>query len=215
MRAKGRDVVLIGHAGHPEVEGTMGRFDARTADASPRRERRDVANLKCATRELAFVTQTTLSVDDTRGSCWTPRAALSRARDTAQGRHLLCHAEPPGRGEEARRQHCDVLVVVGSPRAPIRTACARCAEAPACPAISSTARTTCDRNGSTDKQCRGRHRGRLGARSCWCSRSWPACSSGAGRDPTKWSAAKRTSCLRCRRNCGWIVLHRPRDQTDD
>ena len=62
--ARGFDVVLIGHAGHPEVEGTMGRIDGTVhliseAAEVDRLEPRDPS-------KLAFVTQTTLSVDDTR-----------------------------------------------------------------------------------------------------------------------------------------------------
>ena len=61
---KGFEVVLIGHAGHPEVEGTMGRIDGRVHLIS---EVADVAHLEPSDPErLAFVTQTTLSVGDTR-----------------------------------------------------------------------------------------------------------------------------------------------------
>ena len=68
---KGRDVVLIGHAGHPEVEGTLGQWFRNP----PRSNRiylvespEDVNSLEVSfPDELAFVTQTTLSVDDTRG----------------------------------------------------------------------------------------------------------------------------------------------------
>src|SRR5579871_6259903 len=63
----GRDVILIGHAGHPEVEGTMGRFD--TSFGGNIHLIQNVADAqRFAAREpasLAFVTQTTLSVDDT------------------------------------------------------------------------------------------------------------------------------------------------------
>ena len=60
----GRDIVLIGHDGHPEVEGTMGRIDGMVyLVATPE----DVAELTVRDpRHLAYVTQTTLSVDDTR-----------------------------------------------------------------------------------------------------------------------------------------------------
>ena len=64
---EGREVVLIGHAGHPEVEGTMGQFDAGSGGRihlveSPA----DVAGLPVRDpSRLAFVTRTTLSVDDT------------------------------------------------------------------------------------------------------------------------------------------------------
>ena len=61
---KGREVILIGHAGHPEVEGTQGRIPGgvhlvSSADDVPQVQVRDPEN-------VAYVTQTTLSVDDTR-----------------------------------------------------------------------------------------------------------------------------------------------------
>jgi 4-hydroxy-3-methylbut-2-enyl diphosphate reductase len=62
--SKGYEVILIGHAGHPEVEGTMGRINGPVHLISDAEE---VAHLQPANPDkLAFVTQTTLSVDDTR-----------------------------------------------------------------------------------------------------------------------------------------------------
>src|SRR4029450_11144336 len=62
--AKGYEVILIGHAGHPEVEGTMGRIKGRVHLIS---EADEGASLEPADPEkIAFVTQTTLRVDDTR-----------------------------------------------------------------------------------------------------------------------------------------------------
>jgi 4-hydroxy-3-methylbut-2-en-1-yl diphosphate reductase len=62
--ANGFDVVLIGHAGHPEVEGTMGRITGRVHLIS---NVEDVAGIEPGDpSKLAFITQTTLSVDDTR-----------------------------------------------------------------------------------------------------------------------------------------------------
>ncbi len=61
---QGREVVLIGHAGHPEVEGTMGQIPGRVHLISTVDE---VATLKVGNPDLlAYVTQTTLSIDDTR-----------------------------------------------------------------------------------------------------------------------------------------------------
>lgn len=64
---EGRDVLLIGHAGHPEVEGTMGRFD--TSHGGQIHLIEDVADAEAVevndAERLATVTQTTLSVDDT------------------------------------------------------------------------------------------------------------------------------------------------------
>ena len=62
--ARGREVVLIGHAGHPEVIGTIGQIPGTVHLVS---KVEDVAKLKIAhPDQLAFVTQTTLSIDDTR-----------------------------------------------------------------------------------------------------------------------------------------------------
>ncbi len=61
---QGREIILIGHAGHPEIEGTMGRINGKVHLISRAEE---VAGLTVSDPEkLAFITQTTLSVDDTR-----------------------------------------------------------------------------------------------------------------------------------------------------
>ena len=64
---EGRESILIGHAGHPEVEGTMGQYDkANGGDIYLVEDEADVARLQVRDPDtLAFVTQTTLSVDDT------------------------------------------------------------------------------------------------------------------------------------------------------
>ena len=62
---QGRECVLIGHAGHPEVEGTMGQYTSKDGGMYLVETPEDVAKLKVKKPdELAFVTQTTLSVDD-------------------------------------------------------------------------------------------------------------------------------------------------------
>jgi 4-hydroxy-3-methylbut-2-enyl diphosphate reductase len=62
---QGRDVVLIGHAGHAEVEGTLGRLSGPVHLVA---SAEDVADLKVERPDhVAYITQTTLSVDDTRG----------------------------------------------------------------------------------------------------------------------------------------------------
>jgi 4-hydroxy-3-methylbut-2-en-1-yl diphosphate reductase len=62
---EGRECVLIGHAGHPEVEGTIGQYDNAEAGAYLVENEQDVAKLQIKNPDtLAYVTQTTLSVDD-------------------------------------------------------------------------------------------------------------------------------------------------------
>jgi len=78
---EGRDVILIGHSGHPEVEGTMGRFDTRWGGRIHLVEvPDDVAGLDVKDpASVAFVTQTTLSMDDTARVIEAVRAPVSPA----------------------------------------------------------------------------------------------------------------------------------------
>jgi 4-hydroxy-3-methylbut-2-enyl diphosphate reductase len=112
----GRDVVLIGHAGHPEVEGTMGQWDPSNAGAIHLVETPDCV-LHIAPRDpnqLAYVTQTTLSVDDTKAVI----EALRRRFPAILGpRHDdICYATQ-NRQDAVRKlgQQCDLVLVVGSP----------------------------------------------------------------------------------------------------
>jgi 4-hydroxy-3-methylbut-2-enyl diphosphate reductase len=110
-----RDVILVGHRGHPEVEGTMGRFDASFGGQIHLIEKvADVATLKVRDPErLAFVTQTTLSVDDTAEIVDAlrqrfPALATPRKED-------ICYATQ-NRQDAVKKllEQCDVLLVVGS-----------------------------------------------------------------------------------------------------
>jgi len=111
----GRDVVLIGHAGHPEVEGTMGQWDPANAGAIHLVETPEcVAKLQPRNpEEIAFATQTTLSIDDTRVVI----DALQRRFPAIQGpRHDdICYATQ--NRQLASKQiaaHSDLVIVVGS-----------------------------------------------------------------------------------------------------
>lgn len=112
---EGRDVILIGHAGHPEIEGTMGRFDAsfggrifliQSVEDVETFVARDPDN-------LAFVTQTTLSMDDTTEIVSALRRrfpSLSTPR-----KEDICYATQ-NRQDAVKKllEKCDVIVVVGS-----------------------------------------------------------------------------------------------------
>jgi 4-hydroxy-3-methylbut-2-enyl diphosphate reductase len=113
---QGRDVVLIGHAGHPEVEGTMGQFDESQGGRMMLVEKpEDVAALTPRDPDrLAFVTQTTLSVDDTRRVVEAlqdrfPQLSSPRKED-------ICYATQ-NRQDAVKRlvEQCDIVLVVGSP----------------------------------------------------------------------------------------------------
>jgi len=109
--AQGREIVLVGHAGHAEVEGTIGQVPGKvhlvqTVD--------DVSRLQVADPDkLAYITQTTLSVDDTRGII----AALTARFPTIVGPDVrdICYATQ--NRQQAVRELAgavDMILVVGS-----------------------------------------------------------------------------------------------------
>ena len=113
----GRDVVLIGHDGHPEVEGTMGQWkrEAGTGQIYLVEDIEDVAALQVSQPDnLAYTTQTTLSVDDTRVVI----EALKARFPTIQGPRNddICYATQ-NRQDAVRElaSQCDLVLVVGSP----------------------------------------------------------------------------------------------------
>lgn len=113
----GRDVVLIGHAGHPEVEGTMGQWNRESGAGRIYlvEDIDDVAALQVAQPEnLAYTTQTTLSVDDTVGII----DALKAKFPALQGpkNDDICYATQ-NRQDAVRdlARQCDLVLVVGSP----------------------------------------------------------------------------------------------------
>lgn len=115
--AKGdMDAILIGHAGHPEVEGTMGRFDTSFGGRIHLVEDvEDVAKLDFERdKSLAFVTQTTLSMDDTAN-------VIDALKDrfpaiNAPRKDDICYATQ-NRQDAVKllSRHCEVVLVVGSP----------------------------------------------------------------------------------------------------
>ena len=112
----GVDAVLIGHAGHPEVEGTMGRFDPQYGGRIHLIEDvMDVANLDLPTdTDLAFVTQTTLSMDDTAEVIDALKNKFPKIH--APRKDDICYATQ--NRQDAVKElaaRCQVVLVVGSP----------------------------------------------------------------------------------------------------
>ncbi len=111
----GRDVILVGHLGHPEVEGTMGRFDPSHGGRIQLVETvEDAAALEVSDpSRLALVTQTTLSVDDTARIF----AALRQRFPTmvTPRKEDICYATQ-NRQDAVKQlvEQCDVVIVVGS-----------------------------------------------------------------------------------------------------
>jgi len=113
---EGREVVLIGHTGHPEVEGTMGQYDAGLGgDIYLVETPDDVAQLSVRDpQKLAFVTQTTLSVDDTARVIDALRARFPAL--LGPRKEDICYATQNRQDAvKSMVKRCDVMLVVGSP----------------------------------------------------------------------------------------------------
>ena len=112
MRERGFEIVMIGHKGHPEVEGTLGQSNGgmylvETPD--------DVARLHVSDPDkLAYVTQTTLSVDDAARVVDALRARFPNI--TGPKKDDICYATQNRQDAvKALAPQCDVVIVVGSP----------------------------------------------------------------------------------------------------
>lgn len=112
MRASGKEIIMIGHKGHPEVEGTMGQADGGMYLVETPE---DVAQLKVTDESnLAFVTQTTLSVDDANKVI----DALKTRFPGIAGpkKDDICYATQNRQDAvKVLAKDCDLVIVVGSP----------------------------------------------------------------------------------------------------
>ena len=114
--AEGRECILIGHRGHPEVEGTMGQYDRRAGgEIYLIEDEQQVATLAVRNPDkLSYVTQTTLSMDDTARVI----DALRRHFPNIQGprKDDICYATQ-NRQDAVKHMavDCDLMLVVGSP----------------------------------------------------------------------------------------------------
>ena len=110
---EGRKVILIGHAGHPEVVGTLGQLPGEAITLVENVAQVDALSVDDADR-LAYVTQTTLSVDDTAEIV----AALERRFPAIEGprREDICYATTNRQAAvKAITSRCDALIVLGAP----------------------------------------------------------------------------------------------------
>ena len=109
----GRDVVLIGHNGHPEIEGTMGQYKSKTGHIHLVETIDDIDNLVINNNNLAYVTQTTLSIDDTEQII--ERLIKKFPNIKAPIKDDICYATQ-NRQDAVKSilKFCDSLIVIGS-----------------------------------------------------------------------------------------------------
>ncbi len=115
MRREGKEIIMIGHQGHPEVEGTMGQIEGEDRGMYLVETEEDAETLQVKdTGNLAYVTQTTLSVDDAARIV----DALKKRFPLIKGpkKDDICYATQ--NRQDAVKQmvdKCDLVIVVGSP----------------------------------------------------------------------------------------------------
>ncbi|MDE2117852.1 MAG: 4-hydroxy-3-methylbut-2-enyl diphosphate reductase [Betaproteobacteria bacterium] len=112
LRGQGKEIIMIGHAGHPEVEGTMGQAEGGMyLVESPE----DVQRLAVKDENnLAFVTQTTLSMDDASAIIAALKARFPAI--TGPRKDDICYATQNRQDAvKLMARQCDVVIVVGSP----------------------------------------------------------------------------------------------------
>jgi len=112
MRAAGREIIMIGHRGHPEVEGTLGQSDGGMYLVETQE---DVARLQVGNPDnLAFVTQTTLSVDDATAVAHALKARFPSIVEPKKSD--ICYATQNRQDAvKIMAPGCDLVLVVGSP----------------------------------------------------------------------------------------------------
>ena len=109
----GTDVILIGHNGHPEIEGTMGQYDSEKGKIYLVENEDDVRDLKIDNKNIAYVTQTTLSMNDTKKIINCLKEKYPEIRSPAKDD--ICYATQNRQDAVSSIiKYCDFLIVIGS-----------------------------------------------------------------------------------------------------
>ena len=130
--AAGRHIVLIGHAGHPEVIGTVGQLPMGAVTLVETIADADVVTFQDPTR-LAYITQTTLSIDDTIGII----EVLRRRFPTIHGprKEDICYATTNRQSAvKSIAERCDLMLVIGAPNSSNSRRLVEVAKSCGCPA---------------------------------------------------------------------------------
>ncbi len=111
--SENKDVILIGHRGHPEIEGTMGQFNSEFGKIHLIEDEDSVEKIDITNKDVAYVTQTTLSVDDTRSII--DKIKIKFPNIVSPAKDDICYATQ-NRQDAVKSilKSCDCLIVVGS-----------------------------------------------------------------------------------------------------
>ncbi len=153
---KGIDAILIGHEGHPEVVGTMGRYDTSFGGKIHLVEdEKDVAKLDIQDpSNLAFVTQTTLSMDDTANVVKALKAKYPQVNSPRNDD--ICYATQNRQDAvKTLAKQCEIVLVVGSPNSSNSNRLRELAERMGCHAYLIDNASEMDKNWFADVQAVG------------------------------------------------------------
>ncbi len=108
-----KDVILIGHKGHPEIEGTMGQFESKFGKIHLVENEESIEKININNEKIAYVTQTTLSVDDTKNIILKIKSRFPNI--VGPPKDDICYATQ-NRQDAVKSilKFCDCLIVVGS-----------------------------------------------------------------------------------------------------
>ncbi len=111
--SENRDVILIGHKNHPEIEGTMGQFKSKSGKIHLVENEAGVEKINITNEKIAYVTQTTLSVDDTKNII--KKIKIKFPNIVGPAKDDICYATQ-NRQDAVKSilEFCDCLIVVGS-----------------------------------------------------------------------------------------------------
>ena len=197
--AEGYTVVLIGHAGHEEVVGTMGEIPDSIVLVESKEQ---VAALDLpADTKLAYVTQTTLSVDETGEVITALRERFPAIR--APQREDICYATSNRQwAVKELLDQIDLLLVIGSRNSSNSNRLVETARAGGVPSYLIDDETEIDEAWIDDEHDGRRHHlGRLGAGEARAAASAPGSASAASRTSRSTASSRRTSSSACRSSC--------------
>ena len=198
----GREVILIGHTGHPEVEGTMGQYRASAGRAVfiwSRRRKMSRRSLCKDPEHIAFVTQTTLSMDDTARIIDALRGAFPAILGPKKDDIRYATQNRQDAVKELVR-HCDLILVVGSPNSSNSNRLREIAERSAMPAFLIDGADAIESEWLAGKHCVGVTAGAR-RRKYWWHRWSSVCRRWAATRSPSTAGAERKWCFPCRASC--------------
>lgn len=199
---KGVEAILIGHAGHPEVEGTMGQYSNDDGGMYLVESPEDVWNLQVKDEgNLCFMTQTTLSVDDTSAVIDALRERFPKI--IGPRKDDICYATT-NRQEAVRylAERANVVLVVGSKNSSNSNRLAELAQRAGIPAYLIDSANDIQERWLTEAACVGVTAG-ASAPDILVQQVIERLKSFGGKSHSSWKAVKRTLSLKYRKSCAW------------